>query len=517
MKPRSRLVWKLIAVVAVILTVAIALAGYAYNLVCAHYSLESARAFLRFNSESIVKGIGQQMMSRNNEGAEQLINEISRDSTVYRDIRLVSHHSGEVVASRSGGEATATLELQDRTCAVCHDRSDLGGDDPRTVDEVFDGPEGDRVLSVVAPILNEPGCGTADCHLNDPQILGFVNADYSLEPIDTMAADRRIRILLIALGALSVGIVALWFMFGQLLDKPISLLIGGTKRIAAGQLDFRFARKRSDEIGALEESFNAMMATVQTGQRELVQAQKFAAIGQAVTGIQHAIKNMLGALTGGAYLVRVGVAKDNRDRVEEGQEMVEEGIKRIGALSRSMLNYAKEWKAELQTADLNDLVQKICNANRQAAAEQGIDLRCELPEGASSVVCDPNLVHMAVTDILVNAFDACASKDHRRGDEVVLKNSSTDGGNIFVIEVRDNGCGMNEEVRRNVFTPFFSTKNTLGTGLGLALTARIINVHGGKITVESELDRGSVFRIHLPANGPKDHREPTHGQTSPYC
>jgi two-component system NtrC family sensor kinase len=73
-----------------------------------------------------------------------------------------------------------------------------------------------------------------------------------------------------------------------------------------------------------------------------------------------------------------------------------------------------------------------------------------------------------------------------------------------VIEVRDNGCGMTEEIKRNIFAPFFSTKKTLGTGLGLALTARIIKVHGGELSVESEPDQGTVFRIRLPIDGPKD-------------
>ena len=123
---RSRLVWKLSAVVVVILTAAIALSGYVNNLICAHYSLESARAFLKFNSESIIQGIGQLMMSRNNQGIEELIVEISRDSKVYGDIQLVSHHSGEVVVSRFGRE-DRRLEQWERPCAVCHDREDLGG------------------------------------------------------------------------------------------------------------------------------------------------------------------------------------------------------------------------------------------------------------------------------------------------------------------------------------------------------------------------------------------------------
>jgi signal transduction histidine kinase len=71
---------------------------------------------------------------------------------------------------------------------------------------------------------------------------------------------------------------------------------------------------------------------------------------------------------------------------------------------------------------------------------------------------------------------------------------------------------MDAEIRQNIFTPFFSTKKTRGTGLGLALTARIINVHGGEISVESEPDRGAVFRIHLPIDGPGDSKEVVDGQ-----
>jgi len=270
----------------------------------------------------------------------------------------------------------------------------------------------------------------------------------------------------------------------------------------------RFRDRQGNPIGTIGISKDITQERML--QRELAQSQKFAAIGQAVTGIQHAIKNMLNALKGGAYLVRNGMAKDNRQRVEEGWAMVEEGIQRINSLSLNMLNFAREWKPELERVDLNDLVASVVELNRQAAADRGVTLRHEVSQGLPPVLCDPTLIHMATTDIVVNAIDACTGKHYRgrESPEIVLGDSPEDGspgdgGDFRAIEIRDNGCGMTEATRKNIFTPFFSTKKMLGTGLGLALTARIIRVHGGEIFVESEPDRGTTFRVHIPQDGPK--------------
>jgi len=244
-------------------------------------------------------------------------------------------------------------------------------------------------------------------------------------------------------------------------------------------------------------------------QQELLQSQRFAAIGQAVTGIQHAIKNLLNGLKGGAFLIRVGLTKDNRQRIEEGLAMVEESIERISQLSRNMLNYAKEWKLELQTVDLGQLLEKISSLNQPAAADRGVTLRNETSPSMPPIRCDPELIGMATTDLVVNAIDACTWKHYPPGQspEVVVRAYPDDASRRVVIEVRDNGCGMDEEIKWNIFTPFFSTKKTLGSGLGLALTARIINVHGGQLSVESEPDQGSVFRIQLPVDVPRNKGE----------
>ncbi|MFV1967304.1 MAG: PAS domain-containing sensor histidine kinase [Pirellulaceae bacterium] len=638
---KSRLVWKLSAVVATILAAAIAVSGYVNNLICAHYSLESARAFLRFNTESIVQGIGQLMMNRNNSGIEKLIVEISQESRVYGHIRLVSHHSGEIVASRFA-EDSINQELTDHTCVVCHHQEDLGNTSAEIVSEVVNLPDGNRVLSVVAPISNEPRCRNAACHAHtdSPPILGFLDADYSLEQLDAMVTDRRMFVAITGVVSMVTGVFALWCAFAWLLERPIRQLIAGTKCIAAKQFDFRFNPTRNDEIGVLEASFDTMTVTIHshqeelhrakdylkgivensadiivtvdreglihtfnrgaehalgygrdevigqridmlfadsrdrdvaiarlTGtdnvknyetrflakdgrvcdvlltlsrlrdqegnaigtvgiskditaekelQRELIHSQKLAAIGQAVTGIQHAIRNMLSSLKGGAYLVRNGMAKDNRQWLEEGWAMVEEGIERISSLSNSMLDYARDWKPDLQRVDLGDLMVKICELNRSAAGEHGVALRCEVPDGLPPVLCDPKLIHLATTDLLVNAIDACTGKEYRSGEspEVVLKNFLSEGEELIVIEVRDNGCGMNEETRRSALVPFFSTKDNRGTGLGLAMAARIVNLHGGGIYLESEPGQGATFHLCLPIDGPKEDKAAVDAKTS---
>jgi two-component system C4-dicarboxylate transport sensor histidine kinase DctB len=106
-------------------------------------------------------------------------------------------------------------------------------------------------------------------------------------------------------------------------------------------------------------------------------------------------------------------------------------------------------------------------------------------------------------DITSNALDACDLKEFSDGEdpEILIRVYRSEDGRWAVIELIDNGVGMTPDVRTNVFTPFFSTKKKTGTGLGLALTSRVIELHNGKIVVESEPQKGSVFRITLPLEG----------------
>jgi PAS domain S-box-containing protein len=625
MPRRKSVVRKLTLVVIAVVTLVIAMAGLVSDALSDHYALESARKVLTFNSESLLNGIQKLMMSRNNEAVLELIRDISRDSAVYREVRLVSHYSGEVVVSRLHDEGMV-LNLEDRSCAVCHARPGAPDASEAPIGDVVDTPGGGRILRVNTPIANERTCREADCHAHAESgpILGLLEAEYSLEGIDALLFESNVYFVVAALAAIVLGAAALWITFEQSLGKPIRYMISGIQSVSADDLSFRFRTDREDEFGLVEESFDQMASRIETQQTELragreylegivensadfiitvnpeglietfnrgaeqalgyrreeligrpvevlfadprerevaigkledrdnvtnfvtrfltkdravkhvllslsrlrdrdgkaigtigiskdvtverelqerlVQSQAAAAIGQAVTAIQHAIKNMLNTLTGGSYLVRRGIAKDNKERMEEGAAMIDDGIAIIGDLSSNMLKYAKTWKLEPEAADIGQMVESISKAMEQGAAEKEVAVRCNVQENLPLVSCDVRLVHMALMDIASNAVDACLWKSYVDGERAEIEFGAyleAERGSV-VVEIRDNGIGMTEEVRANIFTPFFSTKETSGTGLGLALTSRIVNLHGGRIDVESEPERGSVFRIALP-------------------
>jgi PAS domain S-box-containing protein len=243
--------------------------------------------------------------------------------------------------------------------------------------------------------------------------------------------------------------------------------------------------------------------------RRLLESERFAAIGQALAGIQHALKNILNAMTGGAYMVKLGLSKDDRSLLEEGWGMVREGIENATSMSTHMLRYLKEWKPEFTRVDLAKMVREMGVAFLATARDRKVRLSVEAPEDPLPVLCDARLIHSALMDILSNALDACTEKRYEGSEEpeVRIRAARSDSGSEVVLGVKDNGCGMTEEVRRNVFAPFFSTKKSKGTGLGLALTARTIRLHGGEIEVESRPDEGTEFRIVVPADGPAGAKE----------
>ncbi len=236
--------------------------------------------------------------------------------------------------------------------------------------------------------------------------------------------------------------------------------------------------------------------------KELIQAERLAAVGQTVAGLAHAIKNITGGLAGGAFVLEKGIELDNKKYLSQGWEMVKNNTDRIKHMALDLLNYAKEREPNHQLCNPNKVLREILELMLPRAEEYGIRLVLETDDTLPAVWLDAEQIHRCLLNLVTNAIDACAEiGSEQREGEVVLRSSLGGDGSVGY-EISDNGCGMDEETQAKVFQRFFSTKGSRGTGLGLMISKKIIDEHGGTIGLQSEQHKGTRFTIRLPGTRP---------------
>jgi len=232
-------------------------------------------------------------------------------------------------------------------------------------------------------------------------------------------------------------------------------------------------------------------------EREKREAERLAAVGETVAGIAHGIKNVLMGLEGGIYVFNSGLETGDEERLSQGWDMVEGNITRISRFVREFLDFARGRLPEVSIVDPNQPARKVVELFRQKAAMEGVELVEDLQNKIPQAYLDEEGIHACLTNLVSNAIHACTVSDEKRDYQVTL--SSRDDGATLAYEVSDNGCGMDYEISRKIFSSFFSTKGSgEGTGLGLLTTKKIIHQHGGKVSFVTEEGTGSAFRIELP-------------------
>jgi signal transduction histidine kinase len=261
------------------------------------------------------------------------------------------------------------------------------------------------------------------------------------------------------------------------------------------------AKERISLKTQLKEYTENLEKLVEEKTKQLVEAERLAAVGQTVAGLAHAIKNITGGLTGGIFVLEKGIQLDNKKYLREGWEMVEGNVTKIKNMAMDLLNYAKEREPEYQRCDPNKPAKEVYDLMIPQAREYGVILEMDLDKRLPEVWFDPEGVHRCLLNLVTNAIDACAEVGcSTRKVKVVLQSRKPEGWAVEY-NVVDNGCGMDEETRAKIFHSFFSTKGSRGTGLGLMLAKKIVDEHEGVIEVESEKSTGSKFSIRLPERG----------------
>jgi PAS domain S-box-containing protein len=247
-------------------------------------------------------------------------------------------------------------------------------------------------------------------------------------------------------------------------------------------------------------SFFQDLREIKRLEKELVNAERLAAIGQTVAGVAHGVKNILHGFKGGSYLVNLGINKQEDEKLKKGWDLIQRNIGRTSDLVMDLLTYSKEREPEYQDCDPNAIIVDVCEVMQERADEHQVKLVAELDSTIDSVSMDPHTIHQCLTNLISNAIDACLF-DHDTSKQWQVKiKSQFEDNRYFKISIEDNGMGMSKTVTSRLFTSFFSTKGHRGTGLGLLVTRKAVEEHGGTIDVQSQEGKGTVFTLRLPYN-----------------
>ncbi|MGA9364822.1 MAG: cache domain-containing protein [Bacteroidota bacterium] len=444
--------------------------------------------------------VGGILLNRNFEIVDK-IKEIVHEGQVYegKEIGTATIFQGDLristnVKSEDGSRAIGTLVSEEVYDNVLKEGN-------RWVGEAF-------VVNATYLAAYEP--------IRDPmnKTIGILYVGVLKQPFD----DVLQKTVMTFLGIAFLGIVLIVFVSVHLAKRiatPLRRLEEVSRRVANGDYKHEFKANGPVEVEHLAYSLNQMAKELEVEKRELEEwgrtlekkvaeraeemkkihsqlfrSEKLASLGKLAAGVAHEINNPLTGILTNSSLLLEDLEKDDPRR-EDVEVMVKETI-RCREIVKRLLDFARQTQPQKKLASINALIENIILLVRNQALFRSITIEKQLTEGIPEVLVDPDQIQQVFVNIILNAAEAMS-----KGGKLAIESKvSTDGRWIF-ISFADTGPGIPESERERIFDPFYTTKEH-GTGLGLSISYGIVEQHGGTISVESSVGKGSTFTIQVP-------------------
>ncbi len=320
------------------------------------------------------------------------------------------------------------------------------------------------------------------------------------------AESRTVAVVVIfSMLAAAVGLGAV--LVSQRLLAPIRTLTEGVKAVAAGDLSRQVEVRGGDEIGLLAREFNAMAASLERQRRELLRAERLAAVGRISAQITHEIRNPLNAISLNAELLAEELSAGGSAESRGLVAAISREVDRLEAVAEEYLRFARLPRPQLAREDVNEVLSDLLEFVAPELAAAQVRLERELEPGLPAVLADEAQLRAAFLNLVRNSREAMPA-----GGTVAVRTRRSADGSVEV-EVRDSGPGIAPEDLPRIFDPFFSTKER-GTGLGLPYALRVVEEHRGAIRCESAPGRGTSFLVRLPAAPQEPHAEERQAATA---
>ena len=478
-------------------------------------------------TETTLGALRDGMLANDTDRIRGTIATLSLEREIQR-IRIIDPE-GDVAYSTFAHEVGQGCGTERTVCASCHD--DVSELTPIPTHEMVreHALDGLPVLSLSVPIVNDPSCFTAACHVHpaEESVLGVMSVDLSLASYRTMIRGSARELLLSSLVGMLLALVVTAMAARRIVSRPINELIEGTRQLARGDLSARVHANGSDEVGLLGSTFNQLAMELQQARHELLewgrtletrverktqelsqardqmmQVDKMASLGKLAAVVAHEINNPLASVVTYAKLIARRIrTRELTDECKENLtylDSIASEAGRCGEIVSRLLAFSRRDSGEYGPTDLNKVVEQslflVKHQLEIGAVEAHVDVDAALPE----VEADANQLQQALLALLINATQAIES-----GGNVHLATRRVDGG--VQIEVRDDGPGMPPEVAGHAFEPFYTTKEEgQGVGLGLSVVYGIVERHHGRIELETAPGKGCRFLITLPVRRPAE-------------
>jgi two-component system NtrC family sensor kinase len=515
---------KLISLLLAVMVVVFALLGY-LNIQLHRQHLEAAALTSAERVSDVIKrSTTYDMLHNDREGMYHAMATMADEPGMVR-VRIFDQE-GRISYSSDPGEVSHIVDKSAEACYGCHVQSQpltkLNRPDRF---RIYRDPSGQRVLGIITPIENQPSCWNAVCHAHpaEQKILGVLDTNLSLARADAQVKQSSGRMLAYTLLALVAISVLSWIFVWQLVGQRLKRLKDGTRELSDGNLGYQLEVESTDEAGELATSFNRMSLQLRAANEEIVswaktledrvdektrelkrahahvlQVEKMATIGKMAAVVAHEINNPLAGILTYAKLLkrwveRGDVVTPKKEEAEQCLELIAGESRRCGELVKNLLTFSRTSQMNVQTTDLNTIVDRSIRLLTHQMEMNGIELHLDLGEGLPTLQCDPGQIEQVILALVINAIDAMP-----RGGNLWLGTRFKAPGEL-VFQVRDDGSGIDPELLERIFEPFVTTKESgKGVGLGLAVSHNIIERHHGHVDVESEVGKGTTFTVSLP-------------------
>jgi signal transduction histidine kinase/ActR/RegA family two-component response regulator len=310
--------------------------------------------------------------------------------------------------------------------------------------------------------------------------------------------------MLLILGAVAVfaGTV-IAFLLSRQITRPLEQLVVGTQALQKGDFEFQIPIRGNDEVADLGRAFDEMRDSLKKSREGMLRSARLEAVGRLAGGVAHDFNNLVMIIKGYSDMLLDSATPQSRPHLEE----IKRAGDRASSLTRQLLAFSRKQILEPQILDPNQTVRSMVKMLRVLIGED-IELVTSLSDEIGRVQADPGQLEQVVMNLAVNARDAMPNggklvietQSCHLDDAYVATNSEASTGDYFLIAVTDNGIGMSKQTQAQIFEPFFTTKELgKGTGLGLATVYGIVKQSRGHISVYSEIDHGTTFKVYLPA------------------